>query len=311
MMFAIETKGLVKSFGSFRAVDGLELKVPEGSVYGFLGPNGAGKTTTIKMLTGLSRPTAGEIRICGKEVRFGSLKNREEIGYLPDVPSFYGWMTPVEYLSFIGELFGLVGGTLKKRIADLLELVGLSDASKKRTGGFSRGMKQRLGIAQALINQPKVLLLDEPTSALDPIGRKEVIDIVSRLAGKMTVFFSTHILADVERVCDRVVILNRGKAVAEDSLANLRKKYSLKAIHLEVDAKDEGVSALAEDIKGAEWTEAVKQGVEGEIRVYANDIDRAQREIPTLLSQRGLALRKFELLEPSLEDIFLKEVNHR
>jgi len=307
-MYAVETENLSKLFGSFKAVDDLNLRVPGGSIYGFLGPNGAGKTTTIKMLTGLSKPSSGIIKICGKEVKFGSLKNRLDIGYLPDVPAFYNWMTPAEFLEFCGELFSIEDMILKDRVEYLLDLVGLNGV-KKKIGGFSRGMKQRLGIAQALINNPKVIFLDEPTSALDPIGRKDVMDIIAKLAGKVTVFFSTHILADIERVCDRVVILNKGRVQIEDTMENLRKENSRQGVSVELEADslcDNFVSVL----KQQKWVEDVSNGENiDEIRIYVTDIKEAQLNIPRLLSEREIALKRFSTIEPSLEDIFLKVVN--
>ncbi len=307
-MYAIETDYLTKSFKGFKAVDGLNLKVPEGSVYGFLGPNGAGKTTTIKMLTGLSKPSNGDIMICGKPVEFGSLKNRTDIGYLPDVPNFYDWMRPDEFLKFVGGLFSIDGKTLGEKVDSLMELVGLKGVRKK-VGGFSRGMKQRLGIAQALINDPKVVFLDEPTSALDPIGRKEVMDIIGKLAGHVTVFFSTHILSDIERVCDRVVILNKGRIMIEDSMVNLRNKHTLQGVVMEVEASEDVKKELLAEIKGRGWFKSMTESQNGEIKVVVSESGIAEREIPGIIYNKGIALRKFSVLEPSLEDIFLKVVD--
>lgn len=306
-MYAVETKGLVKKFNEHTAVDNLHLRVPEGSIYGFLGPNGAGKTTTIKMLTGLSKPTAGEMKICGKDVKFGSIKNRIDIGFLPDVPFFYNWMNAREFLKLSGDIFGIDSKTLKERTQNLLELVGLSDVNKK-IGSYSRGMKQRLGIAQALINEPKVVFLDEPTSALDPIGRKEVMDIIEKLSGKATVFFSTHILSDVERVCDRVVIINKGKVMIEDDMEHLRHSYSSRGIVLEADTKGRG-QELIDTLKSQDWVKEIPGSENGGIIVYVKDMKKAQLEIPAILSQKGFGLKKFAILEPTLEDIFLKVVN--
>lgn len=305
MEFAVETQNLVKCFSSYRAVDGLDLKVPHGSIYGFLGPNGAGKTTTIKMLTGLSRPTSGDIRICGRAVSFGSLKNRADIGYLPDVPCFYDWMNAEEFLRFTGELFALDKKHLKERMEYLLQLVGLKGV-KKKIAGYSRGMKQRLGIAQALINDPRVVFLDEPTSALDPVGRKEVMDIIAQLSGKVTVFFSTHILSDVERVCDRVVILNKGKVMLEDKMEQLRETYAAKVVALEL---EQGAEQLLERLRGEKWLERGSREENGEIRLSVRDAREAQLRIPVILAESGLAIRKFSFVEPTLEDIFLKVVN--
>ncbi|MCX7746771.1 MAG: ABC transporter ATP-binding protein [Clostridia bacterium] len=304
-MFAVETKDLTKIFGSYRAVDGLNLRVPEGSIYGFLGPNGAGKTTTIKMLTGLSKPSSGEILLNGKQVEFGNQKNRIDIGYLPDVPNFYSWMKPDEFLKFSGEMLSVDKKVLKKRIEELLELVGLQSV-KKKIGGFSRGMKQRLGIAQALISEPRVVFLDEPTSALDPIGRKEVLDIIAKLGGRITVFFSTHILSDIEKLCDRVVILNKGKVMIEDSIQSLREKYSMNVVQIEVNGN---LTALTEELTGLPWVNKVSLGEHGEARITVNNMGEAQVKLPGMIYDKQLELRKFELLEPDLEDIFLKVVN--
>lgn len=307
MKYAVETFNLIKSYKGFKAVDGLNLNVPEGSVYGFLGPNGAGKTTTIKMLTGLTKPSSGSIRICGRETEFGSLKNREDIGFLPDVPNFYDWMFPAEYLKLSGQLLNLDGKLLNSRIEYLLELVGLSDV-KKRIGGFSRGMKQRLGIAQALVGKPRVIFLDEPTSALDPVGRKEIMDIIAKLAGEATVFFSTHVLSDVERVCDRVAILNKGQAVLEDTIDNLRSKYSRRAIAVEISQTDK-VPILIEKLGMCQWVEKVSKGENGELVLYVKDEKLAGFELPGILNSISVGLKKLMPVEPTLEDIFMKVVD--
>jgi ABC-2 type transport system ATP-binding protein len=191
---AIEVYGLSKRYGSATVLKDLSLAVPRGSVYGFLGPNGAGKTTTLRILTGLAKPSAGRAVIEGVEVGRG----RPPLSFLPDTPSFYSWMTAPEFLRYIARLHELKAPD----IDGVLERVGLEESRRKRIGSFSRGMKQRLGLAQALLPRPQVLLLDEPVSALDPAGRKDVLDIMAELRGEMTVFFSTHILSDAERICD-------------------------------------------------------------------------------------------------------------
>lgn len=309
MNAAIETRNLTKTFKGIEAVTNLCLSVPEGSIYGFLGPNGAGKTTTIKMLTGLIKPTSGEIKIFGKEICFGSKQNNSEIGFLPDVPEFYNWMNAKEFLTLSGELFSVDKRILAKRIEELLELVGLMDV-KKRIGGYSRGMKQRLGIAQALINNPKVVFLDEPTSALDPIGRKEVMDIMKKLSGKVTVFFSTHILADVERVCDRVIILDHGKAVLEDSMEELRHKHSMREISVETET-GEKKKQIMEEIQKKDWALKVINLENGDFNITTRSMGKAQMEIPGIFHKHGAALKKLIILEPSLEDIFMKVVENK
>ncbi len=291
------------------AVDGLDLHVPEGSIYGFLGSNGAGKTTTLKMLTGLTQPSGGSIKIYGHEVLFGSHRNRNDVGFLPDVPNFYNWMTPEQFLKFTGELFSIDKKLLHSRIEELMDLVGLGGV-KKKIGGFSRGMKQRLGIAQALINQPRVVFMDEPVSALDPIGRKEVMGILAKLSGKVTVFFSSHILSDVERVCDRVVIINRGKMLLEDSMENLRGSYSKGIINIETDTHENKV-LLMEELAKMKWVDRIQSLDNGEFTVDAKDMKKAQHEIPLLIAARKMALKKFFVQEPTLEDIFIKVVDSK
>ena len=229
----IKTENLTKTFKvgfrgkSFAALKGLNLEVNSGEIFGFLGPNGAGKTTTIKILMGLIYPTAGKAWILDKEVGDVEIKNR--IGFLPEQPYFYDYLTSREFLLFYGQLFGLAGDELRARMNNLLSLVGLEDASDLQLRKFSKGMLQRIGIAQALINQPDLIVLDEPMSGLDPIGRKEIRDIILRLKedGK-TVFFSTHIIPDVEMICDRVGILMKGELInvgRSDEIMDARVKY--------------------------------------------------------------------------------------
>ncbi len=296
---AIEVSGLTKVYGDVRAVDGIDLDVPTGSVFGFLGPNGAGKTTTLRIITGLAHASAGEVRILGRSIT--DPETSRSIGFLPDVPGFYPWMTAEEFLRFSGGLFGIAGSTLEKRVKGLLDLAGLSGV-KTRVGGYSRGMKQRLGVAQALINAPEVLLLDEPTSALDPLGRKEVLDMLVELRGRTTVFFSTHILADVERVCDRVAILNHGTVVTQAGVDELRSRYSAHRLVIQVDRDQD---ALADDLRRQEWSSGVERNSDGGMAVTVTDLEAAQHGIPALVAARGLALRRLESGEIGLEEVFV------
>ena len=303
--FALETNSLSKSFHRMMAVENLSLQVPYGSVYGFLGPNGAGKTTTIKMLMGLTKPDHGWIRICGKMMIFGHRFQRRHVGFLPDVPNFYDWMTAKEFMFLSAHLLSVPDEVVKNRIPELLALVGL-DRVKKRIGSFSRGMKQRLGIAQALVNDPKVIFLDEPSSALDPIGRKEIMNIVSSLAGKTTVFFSTHILSDIERVCNRVVILHKGHKMLEESIIELKEKFPSRTIQLELTQK-EHISSFLSDAASMGWIEKVEEK-DGLLSLLVNDSDFAQNEIVSYLYEKGWGLRKWWIQEPTLEDIFMHVV---
>jgi ABC-2 type transport system ATP-binding protein len=300
---AIEITRLVKRFGDAVALDGIELAVPQGSVFGFLGPNGAGKTTALRILTGLARPTSGVARILGSDVSTPGNDVRTQIGYLPDVPGFYPWMTARELVEYAGRLFGIERRALRERAESLLEMAGLSGIRTK-VQGFSRGMKQRLGIAQALINAPKVLLLDEPTSALDPIGRREVLEMIASLRGRTTVFFSTHILADVERVCDMVAILDRGRVVANAPIAELKRRAAVDRLVIEVDGDP---SMLISDIEKRSWVRSVERAGE-QIQLAVTDLKSAQRELPAAIAAAGLGLKRLEGAEKSLEDMFVELV---
>jgi len=251
----IEVDGLSKTFRPpFRArkveaVKSVSLTVRRGEVYGFLGPNGAGKTTTIKVLTGLIRPTSGKVVVLGGAP--GDINVKQHIGFLPEQPYFYDYLKPGELLDVFGRLFGMGRQVRRRRIDELLELVGLTDARNRRLRKFSKGMLQRVGIAQALLNDPDLVILDEPMSGLDPLGRKEVSDLVASLKSEgKTVFFSSHILTDIERLCDRVMIIDRGVMKASGRLGDLLSGGRLE--------KDVLVSAGGDLQRLADWP-----GVEG------------------------------------------------
>ncbi|MCD2137758.1 ABC transporter ATP-binding protein [Salinicoccus halitifaciens] len=216
-MSILKIDDLHKSFRDNKVIGGLDLVVEENTIYGFIGNNGSGKTTTMKMVLGLLKQDSGEIHVNGEKVVFGNTSTNRHIGFLPDVPEFYAYMNAGEYLELCAEITGIKKADRKARIDHLLELVGLQGV-EKRIKAYSRGMKQRLGIAQALINRPKLLICDEPTSALDPKGRKEILNILHQVKGETTVVFSTHILSDVERICDKAGILYEGKLVQEIDL---------------------------------------------------------------------------------------------
>ncbi|MGV8848389.1 MAG: ATP-binding cassette domain-containing protein [Propionibacteriaceae bacterium] len=310
MTAAIEVRDLRKAYPAHVAVDGLTMSVAQGSVFGFLGPNGAGKTTTVRMLLGFARPTSGTIAVLGQTIsgahdaELAHLRGR--IGFLPDVPGFYPWMRAADVLQFAGSLVGVRGSTMRSRTDDLLGLAGLTDVRQK-VGSYSRGMRQRLGIAQALVGAPDLLVLDEPTSALDPIGRKGVLDMVSALRGRATVFFSTHILSDVERVCDEVAILDQGRLVTQGTVEDLRKRYGGSMRYaLDVDADTPRVvDALAAE----SWAGRVTLTETG-LDVVVDDLVLARRRVPVLIAQLGVGLVRFEQIETSLEDVFVSLVEH-
>lgn len=299
---AVELDRLTRVYGTKRAVDGISLAVPAGSVYGFLGPNGAGKSTTLGILAGLDFPTSGSARILGHDVVREAAAVRRLTGVLPDVPGFYAWMTAPDVLTMAGRLFQLSEAQIRSRIETVLDLAGLTGVTGQ-VGGFSRGMKQRLGIAQALIDAPPVLLLDEPTSALDPLGRKDVLDVISALAGRTTVFFSSHILQDVERVCDRVAILDQGRILLESSISDLRSSSTSQRVSIETgDAAQ--AKTLADRLRDESWASQIDRRLD-RVEYSTTDSTIAQQRIPAVLAENGLALRRFEIEERSLEDVFV------
>jgi ABC-2 type transport system ATP-binding protein len=307
-MPAIQIEGLVKTFGEVRALDGLSLSVDSGSVFGFLGPNGAGKTTTIRILAGLARATAGRAWVDGVEVRAGRLHSAGHIGYLPQDPSFYSWMSGREMLDYVGRVFGLPAHERNARVKELLELSGLTKAARRRIGGYSGGMRHRLGIAQALMNRPAVLLLDEPVSSLDPVGRKDLLELIEGLRGRCTVLMSTHILADVERVCDTVGIINQGKLVALAPQQELLERYAAPAFLVETETEClPQLQAWAEGLRSLPWVTSVSADKQS-VRVLVKDLDRAKRELAPSAIQAGVILTRYEMGVPSLEDVFMRLV---
>ena len=303
-MSAIQIEGLQKTYGSVRALEGLQLTVEPGTVFGFLGPNGAGKTTTIRLLTGLARPTAGRAWVAGIDVTAPGREAAYRIGYLPEEPAFYPWYSPREFLDYVGRVFGLNAHERATRTTELLALVGLSEVSQRRIGGFSRGMRQRLGLAQALVNRPAVLFLDEPVSALDPAGRKDVLELIERLRGQCTVFMSTHILADVERVCDTVGIIARGQLITQAPRNELMQRYALPVFELEA---DEWPAPALASLRALPWVISTNLE-EHRLRVTVTDVALAKRELLPAALHAGLTLTRYEMLKPSLEDIFLQLV---
>ena len=291
-MSVLSINGLSKSFGTNKVIDDISFDVPEGSVFGFIGANGAGKTTTMNMILGFLEMDSGEITACGENVSYG--KTVKGIGYLPDVPEFYNYMRPMEYLSLCGGLSGMSKERIKERSTDLLELVGLSNANRK-IGGFSRGMRQRLGIAQALLGEPKLLICDEPTSALDPIGRKEILEILTAVKGEATVIFSTHILSDVERICDRAAILHNGRIALSGTLTELKKRHS-DSYGVEFSNESDAVAfagLLNRDTSSLSGCIVTVKDTEGSL-------------ILSTLAENKLVPLKLELLEPTLEDLYVE-----
>ena len=300
-MDALKIDNLHKSFGKNTIINGLSMSIPENTIFGFLGKNGAGKTTTMKMILGFLKKDEGSIKVFGEEVSFGQSKTNRFIGYLPDVPEFYGYMTAKEYLNLCGAITGLSKNEIKNKSVELLELVGLRDVNK-RISGYSRGMKQRLGIAQALLNSPKLLICDEPTSALDPLGRKEILDIILKIKDSTTVIFSTHILSDVEAICDHVVVLDKGKNVLEgsiDELKNIKRKNTIKIRF----KSDKELKAFKSLYKFSNLLTNEKGDT-----LYLIDEENQLKDIDILYELYKLNIFPLEIKieEPTLENIFME-----
>lgn len=299
----IRIENLVKVYGKVRALDGLHLNVDAGVVYGFLGPNGAGKTTTLRILAGLARPTAGKAWVLDKEIGQGSADLRSQVGVLPEEPAFYPWMTAREYLcDFVAPLFGLEATRAARRADELLELCGLGEAAGRRIAGFSRGMRQRLGLAQALVPNPKVLLLDEPVSALDPGGRKDVLQLIESLRGQTTILLSTHILADVERICDVVGIIAHGRMIIQEERAALLARYAQPVFEVEAENGFDTWPAALQQLPIVQSVTLDKTIA----RIRVSDVARAQTALIASLAASEARIRRFEIVQPSLEDIFLR-----
>lgn len=299
-MNMLHITNLSKRFGDKEVLDGLTLSVPEHSIFGFIGKNGAGKTTTMKTVLGLLKPDAGEISVAGEKVVYGQTATNRHIGYLPDVPEFYSFMSAPEYLSFCGEISGMPRSEIKPRSSELLSLVGLGGETH-RIKGFSRGMKQRLGIAQALLNRPKLLICDEPTSALDPVGRKEILDILFAVKEQTTVLFSTHILSDVERICTDVAFLNNGKADVQGKLSAIKAKYRTKEYLLETEQPEDTqklMRAFSSCVKTASCSQADQLLFQGD--------ENTLFDLLRFVTDQKIPVLKVERLEPTLESLFME-----
>jgi ABC-2 type transport system ATP-binding protein len=308
---AVAIRGLTKRYGSdggVLALDRLDMDVPAGSVFGLLGPNGAGKTTTLRMLVGLSHPTAGSATVVGVEIGADDPGLTRRIGFLDQDPRYYGWMRGRELVDMVGRLHGLDGDDLRRRTGEVLDRVGLTDAADRRIAQYSGGMRQRLGIAQALVGHPPLLILDEPVSSLDPEGRRDLLALIADLRVASTVLFSTHVLSDVERVCDRVGILDHGRLVTEGPLDALLDQYALPVYRLDPEpGQAEALDRLVGRIRSAPWaTEATPD--HGYLRVTVTDPARAARELLPLVVDEGVALAAYERVRPTLEDVFLQLV---
>lgn len=301
----IECDGITKRYGSAEALRGLTFTVESGGCVGFLGPNGAGKTTAIRILTGLARPNSGRVAVNGFDVVRDRSKVCRIIGYLPQAPVFYNYMTALESVLWTAELFGIPKQKARSRSEELLRLLGLWAERQRTVGGYSGGMKQRLGIAHALINDPRIVFLDEPVSALDPLGRSEILDLIQQVKARTTVFMSSHVLGDVERVSDRVVIVNKGRVAADAAVEELRDRYATDVFEIETAHGDPDIGDV---LRHEPYVTSVAAFTPGHYRVAVSDLGMARRLLPKVVLHSGATLLRYASRAPTLEEIFLRVV---
>ncbi|GIP35449.1 ABC transporter ATP-binding protein [Paenibacillus sp. J2TS4] len=300
-MALLEVHNVSKQYGKLTAVQRISFFIEEGRCVSLLGPNGAGKTTTLKMLTGLAAPSEGTVRFPeyeGKDIR-------EWIGFLPQYPAFYKWMSAREFLEYAGKLTHMTGKKLRQRVEEVLTIVGLTEAAKRRIGGFSGGMKQRLGIAQAMIHRPKLLILDEPVSALDPLGRREVLELIREIKRETTVLFSTHVLHDAEEISDDIMIMRRGEISLSGSLEQIRQDYQQPLLIVEADVFLEDWAASLTRYPFIDSVDCHHDTA----KVTVTDLAQAKMAVLADLVERRIPVRRFEVARTTLEDLFVKAVN--
>ena len=305
------TEGLSKSFGEVQALKSLDLRVPPKSIFAFLGPNGAGKTTTIKLLLGLIKPTSGGGQILGMDILRDSVDIRARIGYLPQDARFYEHMTARQTLEYTaGFFYAGPQSEIDKRVNEMIELVGLEGKADRPIKGFSGGERQRLGIAQAEVNYPDLLILDEPAASLDPQGRRDVLEVMSRIRKYATIFYCTHLLDDVQRVSDQVAIVNQGELVAQATIEDLLagKGDVIYTVSLKGDAGDQSVASVYPKIHQLPWVSWIESHQEdGHVtwQVSVTDEAAAEDQLMGLLVSSGLKVSNFSRKEQNLEDVFL------
>jgi ABC-2 type transport system ATP-binding protein len=310
----IQTLGLTKSYKEVDALKSLNLHVPDKSIFGFLGPNGAGKTTTIKLLLGLIKPTGGGGTIFGRDIVRDSVDIRANVGYLPQDARFYEHMTARQTLDYTARFF--YRGPQKaidKRVDEMIELVGLTGKADRPIKGFSGGERQRLGIAQAEVNYPDLLILDEPAASLDPQGRRDVLEVMSRLRKYATIFYCTHILDDVQRVSDQVAIVNQGELITQAPIEELLAGTgeTVYSVTLRGDAGDANVASAYAQVNGQAWVSGIETSEQGDQIVWevsVTDADAAEDQLLSLLVSAGNKVADFGRKEHNLEDVFLKIV---
>jgi len=301
---SIEVKNLLKEYGEQRAVDHISFKINKGEIVGFLGPNGAGKSTTMKIITGYLQQTGGEAFVCGINVAEQPLETKKKIGYLPELNALYYDMYVREYLDFVASVHNIENA--KQKIEQVIELTGLSVESKKKIGQLSKGYKQRVGLAAALIHDPEVLILDEPTSGLDPNQIIEIREVIKKQGQNKTVLFSSHILQEVEAICDRVIIINKGQIVADDKLSNLQKTN--KDSHIVIVQFKEVIDK--DQLAGMKQVSKLEKADNNLFKLHTSDPEAVRKQILELALQQQLNILSLQSESRSLEDVF-RSLTHK
>lgn len=296
----LEVKNVTKTYKEKTAVNDFSMVLQSGECVGLIGPNGAGKSTLIKVISDIINPTMGEILLNGKKIS----QMKKEIGYLPQYPNFYHWMTAQETLAFMGELSGLRKEDLTKAIPEILSKVGLSGEENSKVGTFSGGMKQRLGIAQALLHKPSLIVMDEPVSALDPIGRREVLNLIEEIKRDTTILLSTHILSDAEEICERFIIIKNGQKIEDTTISDLLNRNSENKMIFEVTSIDQEWMEVLKNLSYVKEVEAVGN----KIKIQVEHIGLNKNLLLRSALDHQVDLVKFEINNDTLEEIFMKLV---
>lgn len=305
----ISVEHLTKCYGDFMAVDDLSFEIGEGHVYGFLGANGAGKSTTMNIMTGCLSATAGTVKIGGFDIFEQPREAKNLIGYLPEHPPLYMSETPVEYLKFVGEAKGLKGARLEEQVNAVIEQTKIDGVKHRRISNLSKGYRQRVGIAQALLGSPKVIILDEPTVGLDPLQIIEIRDLIKELGKTHTVILSSHILSEVQAICDKILIISKGKLIAFDDTNNLEKNMlSAGEIHLKADGNIENIKNAVAEVCGISSAEYQDMGdyMFCCIKTDSDDINAVSRSVSAAMFRNNVALVEMSVKKATLEDVFIE-----
>lgn len=303
----ISVEHLTKCYGGFKAVDDLSFEIDEGHVYGFLGPNGAGKSTTMNIMTGCLSATEGSVKIDGYDIFEDAGKAKKLIGYLPEQPPLYMNETPMEYLRFVGEAKGLHGAELESQIEEVIRQTKIGDVKGRRISALSTGYKQRVGIAQALLGNPRVIVLDEPTVGLDPMQIIEIRALIKELGQTHTVIFSSHILSEVQTICDRILIISKGRLVAFDEPENLEKRLlAPNEITITADSSQQEILSSVKNISDVRIEARDERFVQAHIKTDCEDIFAVSRAVFFAFSTRKTALLEMSLKKANLEDVFIE-----